>query len=85
MGSCPVKAIRVREGLAEVVMECCIGHVNCYTVRSQGAKEWKAISGWLEYLWTKPSAIRKGQSLIAGWTEVLTFTVFQEVYNEGSS
>ncbi|HDJ34531.1 MAG TPA: 4Fe-4S dicluster domain-containing protein, partial [Bacteroidetes bacterium] len=35
---CPVKAIRIRNGQAEVISERCIGCGNCVKVCSQGAK-----------------------------------------------
>ena len=37
---CPAKAIRIRDGQAEVIPERCIGCGNCVKVCSQGAKTW---------------------------------------------
>ncbi len=42
---CPVKAIRIMNGQAEVVIERCIGCGNCVKVCSQGAKVYRDTTG----------------------------------------
>ena len=42
---CPVKAIRIMNGQAEVVIERCIACGNCVKVCSQGAKAYRDTTG----------------------------------------
>ena len=89
--NCPVKALRVKDGQAEVIEERCINCANCVTICSQGAKEVKNYKSHIS------SLLKEGNmDLVIGlapsfpafdtelsfqdWQSILLEAGFKEVY-----
>ncbi len=88
--NCPVKALRVKDGQAEVINERCINCVNCFNVCSQGAKK------IVNYITEVKELLKSDREVVAGiapsfpaynpemrlkdWENILTTAGFSGVY-----